>query len=78
MIISDNYESIELEVIPGECVYATPMHGMPDGVFLNWRRLTQEQKEKFNAAHEKVVAITAELQALFHTEFDNMEDVVDE
>lgn len=55
----------ELEVVPGECVYANMMEGLPRGVFVPWDMLTDRQQASFTKTHQELRAAADKLKALF-------------
>jgi hypothetical protein len=77
MSLSDGYAEHELEVIPGQSVYAQPMKDMPQGVFLTWEHLTEAQQMKFQAAHAELAQVAVKLKDMFAEEFAKVKDTVE-
>lgn len=67
--------SHEVEVIPGHCIYADEVHGVPQGVYLLWEHLTDDQRDKFLEVHAELAQAVVKLQAMFSAEFAGRDDV---
>lgn len=67
-------DSHELEVIPGHRIYADEVHGVPQGVFLTWDYLTDDQWAKFLEVHAELAQAVAKLQGVLSAEFAGRED----
>lgn len=68
--------SHELEVIPGHRIYTNEVQGAPQGVYLRWEHLSDDQRTKFLAVHAELAQVATRLQGLFITEFAGREDTV--
>lgn len=66
--------SHELEVIPSHRIYADEVHGVPQGVYLLWEHLTDDQRAKFQEVHAELAQAVTKLQGVFSAEFAGRED----
>ncbi len=69
-------DNIELEVIPGHSIYAHGVQKVPQGVFITWKHLPDDQRTKFLEVHAELAQVATRLQGLFTTEFAGREDTV--
>lgn len=69
-------DSHELEVIPGHCIYANEVQGAPQGVYLLWEHLTDDQRVKFQEAHAELTQAVVKLQGMFSAEFAGRDDTI--
>lgn len=62
-------DSHELEVVPGHRIYADEVHGVPQGVYLTWDHLPDDQRAKFLEVHAELAQAVVKLQAMFSAKF---------
>lgn len=56
---------LEMEVAPGEAIYASPMENLPRGVFVPWDHLSDDQREEFLGVRRELLVVTDKLKAMF-------------
>lgn len=69
-------DRLELEVVPGHSIYANPVQGTAQGVFITWKHLPEDQRTKFLEVHAELAQVATKLQGLFTSEFAGREDTV--
>lgn len=67
-MLSNYTDCAEIEVSPGASVFMSVdlvPEGTPHGIFCPWDELTSEQKERFQAVHERMEQLADELKSMF-------------